>query len=105
MLQKAKDTPPPLSQVIMWLGLRFDTISMTVAFQHAKLEEVMTLVGYWCHRTTSIYDLRTTLGKLFYMAQCCPPARYFMTRMLDTLRWCPLQGLITLSAEFKKDLP
>ena len=62
-----------------------------MALPNDKLEEVFTLVVNWDHRaTTNIHDLRTILGKLFYIAHCCPADRYFVNRMLDTLRQCPM---------------
>ena len=45
--------------------------------------------------------LRVLLGKLFYMAQCCPTTRMFLNRMM---RSCPAQGKVKLSLDFTKDL-
>ena len=90
---------------MVWLGIRFDTISMTVALLPDKLKEVTILVGNWYHRTTaSIHDLRTLLGNIFYVAQYWPPASFFINRLLTTLRWCTMRRLMNLSGGFKKDL-
>ena len=78
---------------------------MTITLAPEKLAEIMDLVGSWLHKVTAnIQELRSLLGKLLYMAQCCPRARLFTNRMLETLRSSPLQWLITLSDEFRKDL-
>ena len=64
---------------MVWLGLRLDSISMTVTVPPEKLEEVTVLVGNWLPKyTANIHELHTILGKLFYMAQCCSPARLFL---------------------------
>ena len=83
-LQEAHLKASPLSQVMVWLGFQFDTLSMTVTL---PLKKLMDLVGTWLHKTTAnIHDLRALLGKLLFVAQCCPPAHLFTNRMLETLR-------------------
>ena len=90
---------------MLYLGLEFNTMDMSVTLPQEKLEEVKTLVHNWAHKeVTNINELRTLLGKLFYVTQCCPPARLFSNRMLDTIRRCSSQGVIHLSAGFCKDL-
>ena len=78
---------------------------MTVTLPPDKLSEIMCLVDCWGHKSTAnIYDLRSLLGKLLFVAQCCPQSCLFTNRMLETLQACPLQGVVHLSPEFKKDL-
>ena len=78
---------------------------MTITLPPEKLAEIMILMIFWLHKVTAnIQDLRSLLGKLLYVAQCCPPAHLFTSRILETLPTCPLQGLIPLSDELRKDL-
>ena len=80
---------------MVWLGFRFDTVVMTVTLPPENLTEVMDLMSSWIHKVTAnIQNLRSLLGKLLYVAQCCPPALLFTNRMLQTIRACPLQGHI-----------
>ena len=46
-LVEAKHKVCPPSQVMVWLGLRFDTINMTVSIPDGKLAEISTLVADW----------------------------------------------------------
>ena len=88
-----------------WLGLQFNTRDMPVTLQADKLLDIMLVVHQLGDRQrANIHDLVTLLGKLFHVAQCCPPAHYFVNRMLATIRQCSLTGYIKLSTEFKKDL-
>ena len=65
----------------------------------------MDLTHKWAFKSTAnIRELRSLLGKLLHVAQCCPPARLFSNRMLETLRAYPEQGRIALSPEFKMDV-
>ena len=80
-------------QAMTFLGLRVNTISMTVTLPKEKMAESMQLVNNLnCKSHANIHELWAILRKLFYVAQCCPPARFFMNCMLNTLRACPLTG-------------
>ena len=84
---------------MVWLEFHFDTLAMTVTLPLDKLREIMDLVATWYNKpTANIHDLRSLLGKLLFVAQCCPPARLFTNRMLETLHACPIQGSIPLSS-------
>lgn len=69
------------------------------------MKEINNIITTWMNKTiANIHKLCTLLGKLFFMAQCCPPVRFFINCMLDTLRACPLERAASLSAQFCKDL-
>ena len=90
---------------MVWLGLQFDTVTMTVSLPQDKLAEIQLLVHHWASKpTVTLRDLCTLLGKLLYVSQVCPPARLFLNTMLDILRQCPEHGSFTLSSKFHKDL-
>lgn len=90
---------------MVWLGLQFDTTSMTITIPHAKLTEIADLVAD-CYRHTheNLLALRVLLGKLFYVSQCCIPARFILNRILEILMSCPPIGDMEISSMFRKDL-
>ena len=93
------------SQVMVWLGLQFNTVAMTVSLPQDKLAEIQLLEHHWASkRIATLPDLRTFLGKLLYISQVFPSACLFLNRMLDTLRQCPDQGSFTHFPKFHKDL-
>ena len=54
---------------MVWLGLRFDMVSMTVSIPDDKLEEISTLVGNWSRKKSANMPKRRTIpGKLFCVA-------------------------------------
>ena len=68
---------------MVWLGFRFDSVEMTITLPPEKLVEIMELVHTWLHKVmATIQELRSSLGKLLYVAQCCPLALPFANRML-----------------------
>ena len=53
-------------------GLKFNTVNMSITIPKEKLADIMQLIEGWGHKScTTIDQLPTMLGKLFYMAQCC----------------------------------
>ena len=90
---------------MIWLGLNFDTINMTVTIPKEKMANIMQLMEGLSHKSlANIHEQRVILSKRFYVVQCCPLARVFINRMLDTLRTCPLTGLVPLSQGLQKDI-
>ena len=99
-----KKASPP-SQVMTWTGIEFDTLKMEARMPQCKINDTLNLVETWLDRITATRSqLRSLLGKLFHIAQCCKPARLFVARMLDTLRQAPARGYTELTTEFKSDL-
>jgi hypothetical protein len=104
-LKEAVHKASPPAQKMIWLGLQFNTVDMTVAIPEVKLREIHLLLSQWlskskAHKT----QLQSLLGRLFHVAQCVRPARLFLNRMLATLRRCPQLGFVTLDQDFKKDI-
>ena len=78
---------------------------MTFTIPQEKLTEIASIVADWQGRNhTNVHDLKALLGKLFFISQCYPQARFYLNSMLDILRACPETGEITFSAEFQKYL-
>ena len=101
---KYKASPCPL-KVLHWLGLKFDSLAMTVTLTPDMLTEVITLVlDLVCKHAATLHELRCLLGKLLYVTQVCVPACLFLNCMLQTLCQFPTSGSFTLSPEFQKDL-
>jgi hypothetical protein len=104
-LEEAKHKACPPSQRMIWLGLEFNTLDMTVSIPQDKMQEILSIVREWLPKKTATRtQLKSILGKLFFITQCCPPARMFLNRMLATMRDCPPVGSTSLNEEFRKDL-
>jgi hypothetical protein len=91
-LNTNKCTPP--STTITWVGVLFDTVSMTMQIPPSVLQELSLLVNQWLHKLSATrHELQVLLGKLFHAGKCSAPARIFVGRMLDTLRNTPPTGV------------
>ena len=93
------------TQTMVWLGLLYDTVNMTISIPHAKMEEIMQLLAEWEGRQrATLNQLQSLLGTLQFVAGVSPPTRVFTNRMLQTLREAPKRGTESLSWGFKRDL-
>jgi hypothetical protein len=104
-LQEAKHKASAPTQRLQWLGLWYDTVAMTVSIPKDKLRDTMIMLNEWSNkRSATLGELRSLLGKLLHIAQCCKPARLFLGRMLITLRAAPRSGKIQLDQDFQRDV-
>ena len=70
-----------------YLGVLFDTESMTMSIPGEKLEEVRSELGMWLRRKKlNKRTLQKLLGRLFWIARCIKYSRGFMGRLLGQLR-------------------
>ena len=94
----------PAKQMI-WLGLWYDSVDMTVSIPEIKLREIMETLEGWRGRTRATQrEMQQLFGLLQFVAGVSPPARVFTNRMLANLREMPQRGSDTLSLGFKQDL-
>ena len=95
---------PPSMQVTC-LGVLIDTVKGTISIPPDKLRDVTSTVCQWLsHDVASKHDLQSILGLLLYIHKCVKPARIFLNRMLDLLRFAHTRQKVTLTPDFKRDL-
>ena len=93
------------SQIMIWLGILFDSRKMEISIPPAKLREVMQILASWGGRQRATKtELQSLLGLLQFIASVSPPTRIYTNRMLQCLREAPQRGVETLSLGFKRDL-
>ena len=90
-----------------FLGVLFDTCSMTVSVTEDRLAEIGSLLKEWEHRThATLREIQSLIGKLQFAAHCVRSGRIFISRMLVTLRGLHVKPYtkIRLSEQFIKDV-
>ena len=93
------------TQRMVWLGLLYNTIDMTISIPEEKLLEIMELLKVWEGRQRATRaQMQSLLGTLQFVAGVSPPTRIFTNRMLQDLREAPKRGTESLSWGFKRDL-
>ena len=93
------------SQVMVWLGIYFNTKEMYMAIPRDKLEEIMACLETWRGQSRATRkEMQSLLGLLNFVASVAPPTRLFTNRMLDSLRETTASGTTAVSWQFKQDV-
>ena len=104
-VREAKHKVCQPTQRMIWLGLWYDSVAMTISIPEAKLTEIMEILREWEKKSrASQREMQQLLGLLQFVASVSPPARVFTNRMLQNLREMPKKGTESLSWGFKQDL-
>ena len=107
-LAESKDKARAPSQKMVYLGVEFDTVAMTMAIPADKLAEVKEDIERWVNKTTaSKKSLQSILGKLFWVSRVVQHSRTFMCRLLAQLRSMAghtENAKMKLSEDCKKDI-
>ena len=86
-------------------GVEIDTENFTISVPPQKLKEIRLACHDWLTRThCSKRELQSLLGKLLYITKCVRASRFFLNRMLTTLRLAHKLDLIQLDLEFHRDV-
>ena len=94
---------------MIFLGILFDTASMTIRLDDEKLESMHEELALWTERTSaSREELQSIIGILSFAAKVVPTGRTFLRRMIDHLKSLPSSSTNTqqhpLSVAFHRDL-
>ena len=102
-ISKTKLVEPTTKAVC--LGILVDTVEGTVAIPPEKLGVVREMVKEWKGKKwCTKRQLQSLLGTLLYVHKCVKPARYFLNRMLTTLRRVSNPARVELDQDFHRDL-
>ena len=87
------------------LGVEIDTENFTVSVPEETLRNIQKICEYWQNKTKcSKKELQSLLGLLLYISKCIKSSRFFLNRMLDTLRSHFGKNEINLNQDFHRDL-
>lgn len=99
-----KAVPP--AQIMTFLGIGFDTRSMTMFVSESRLLELKDLSFLFLNaKKLTKTQLQSIIGKLMFAAKCVPAARVFMNRLFNALRKLHRSSHhVRITADLKKDL-
>ena len=103
--ESAEKASPPSTQMV-FIGVHFNSITLTLSITEERLFEIRALVSHWLQkRDGTLRELQSLIGKLNFVAHCVKPARIFISRLLNWLR--QIQNTDTpqeIPLEIKKEL-
>ena len=87
------------------MGVETNTIEGTISVPAEKLSKIRNLCENWSSKSNCTKkQLQSLLGSLLHITKCVRSARFFLNRMLSTLRSAKYSDTIQLNPEFQKDL-
>lgn len=87
-IEEAKSKACPPSTIMTFIGVLFNTKTMTIEVTPDRLIELKLLLRQWLFKEqASIKEIQSLLGKLNFIAACVKPGRIFISRMLKWLKW------------------
>ena len=90
------------SQTMVWLGILFNSIDITMRIPDKKMEEIQGTLAEWQGKSQATQrEMQQLFRLLQFVASVSPPARICI---LECLREAPQRGTETLSLGIKKDL-
>ena len=90
---------------MLFLGILFNTVSLTLEISKDRLDEIKGLLVDWLSKThVTRKELETMVGKLSFVSSCVRPGRLFISRLLEFMRGMPQIGKFRVTNEFRKDL-
>ena len=77
----------PPTRKLVWLGVTIDLDQNSISIPNKKLEEIRsTILDVADKQTIQYRHLQSVIGAINHIAKATPPARLFMSRMLEALR-------------------
>lgn len=85
--EDASEKASPPSEIMVLLGILFNTVTMTVAITEERLLEIQEPLKSWSiYDTSYLKQIQSLLGKLIFLASCVKPGRDIISRQLQWLR-------------------
>ena len=86
-IKEAPDKACSPTEVMIFLGVLFNTITMPVEVTKERLAEIRKLTEEWLNKDlATIKQIQSLFGKLNFVGACVKPSRIFISRMLNGLR-------------------
>ena len=104
-LEIAPDKCVEPTQLMIFLGILFNTILMIMSVNPVKVKEAWEMCKrYISTDTITRNELQKLLGRLFHVSSCAQGSRRFLNRLLDLLKESNQVSRVTISLEAKLDL-
>ena len=105
-LQLSANKSVNTSQSMVFLGILFDGVNMTMAVTPERIVAIKEELDLWISkRRATKKQIQSLAGKLMFVAKCCKPGRVFMARILAVLKGLKRNNHhVYLNQEFRQDI-
>ena len=103
-LQVAQGKCQAPSYFMLWIGVWFDTIEMSMAIDRERIEEALILcVKFLESNRVTLHQMQKLMGKLYHASKCTVSSRAFLARMLDLLRAASRAQVVKITRDARMD--
>lgn len=104
-LEEALEKGCGVACVMVFLGVLFDTISMTMSVTAERVKDTLSEAQAWeCKQFASKKEVQSLLGKLQFICKCVRQGRVFVARILNFLRSMGEGAPVPVPEQMKKDV-
>ena len=94
---------PPTTR-LEFLGITFDSLTMTMEISEDKMEEIKQELESWLTKTQARRrEVESLVGKLQFLAKCVKAGRIFLSRLINWIRAMDRGKNYTVRLEARKD--
>ena len=95
---------PPTTR-LEFLGITFDSETMTMEISENKMREITEELGTWLTGTSARRkEVESLIGKLQFLAKCIKAGRIFLAWLINWIRDMDRTGRYTIPLEARKDI-
>ena len=100
---KEKMVPPTMW--LEFLGITFDSDTMTMEVSPQKMKEIIVELNSWlCKTVAKRREAESLIGKLQFLAKCIKAGRIFLSRLINWVRGMDRSTSYKITPEAKKDI-
>lgn len=104
-IQEASQKCSPPNTQMVFLGVHFDTLAMTISVTPERMTEIRSKLDEWHIKfTCTKKETQSLIGTLNFVAKCVRPGRSFLARMIAFMKAIPENTYRSISNNFRKDL-
>ena len=104
-IRESKHKASPPAYIAVFLGILFNTITMTMQITPDRLDEIKELLQQWMEmKSATLNQLQSLLGKLNFAASTVRAGRIFVSRLINALKEFPKKGQRKISKSMRKDI-
>ena len=102
-ISKEKLVPPTTR--LEFLGITFDSRTMTMEISQTKMEDIRKEIQRWLLKTTANRkETESLIGKLQFLAKCIRAGRVFLARLINWIKGMDRKPSYTIPIEARKDI-
>ena len=104
-VETSKDKIVPPTTRLEFLGIMFDSRTMTMEISKEKMQDIQQELDTWLNKSKARHrEVESLIGKLQFMAKCVRAGRIFLGRLIQWIRTMDRTTLYSIPLEARKDI-